>query len=293
MARPCADAPAAITQRPIVIQFWHKATDSASMTQWVMPAISAAPGRGAFTVCGVAVAKPTATSAALPIAQQVPDLLFLGLKSSNDVAFEVVPDPGIPLPVPPSPAPSVCPLGRLVRGASPTLLLQYQSPTGSKLRMLTLSGWVNVEISDFPVAGWTTADTKSGQDSRIAGIWTLADYWHDSDFSGIVANTLAAILVTDADDATLVARSRAQRVREAAAEVIGLAYDTKTPKDEQVRLRTLLYGNSKTGELGAITRYQQELASEERASPSDQQIQQKLQATRETELGPQSFVGDR
>jgi uncharacterized protein YjbI with pentapeptide repeats len=128
-------------------------------------------------------------------------------------------------------------------------------------------------------------DNKAGQDARIAGIWTLSDYWHDPQYSGTVANALAAVLATDPDDNSTIAFSKVKRLRQAAAIVIGNAIDEKTALAEATRLRILLYGDGPKGLLGAVTRYQQNLSTLKGAlfakGEDIQSVEDSLQNTRE------------
>jgi uncharacterized protein YjbI with pentapeptide repeats len=128
-------------------------------------------------------------------------------------------------------------------------------------------------------------DAKSGQDARIAGIWTLVDYWHDPQYSDTLANALAAILATDPDDASPQAMTKVQRLRLTAAAVIGKAITETTSRAEGERLRKLLYGDGPSGTLGAVTRYQQDLSALKtsllKGKQNTESMDLSLQATRE------------
>jgi hypothetical protein len=45
----------------------------------------------------------------------------------------------------------------------------------------------------------SNGDDPKTTDGRIAGVWSLSQYWHDPRYSQIAASTLGAILVTNAD----------------------------------------------------------------------------------------------
>ena len=128
-------------------------------------------------------------------------------------------------------------------------------------------------------------DSKSGQDARIAGIWTLMDYWHDPHYSETLANAVAAILATDPDDTSPQAMTKVQRLRLTAAAVIGKAITETTSRAEGERLRKLLYGDGPSGTLGAVTRYQQDLSALKTSllekKQSTESVDLSLQATKE------------
>jgi hypothetical protein len=79
---------------------------------------------------------------------------------------------------------------------------------------------------------------------RIPSLWLLQQFW-DPEHERVLANTLAGLIASDTDES----------VMEACAEVIGYAYNEKTPLQVQERLKELLYGN-RAGLVGIVIRAQ-------------------------------------
>jgi hypothetical protein len=98
------------------------------------------------------------------------------------------------------------------------------------------------ELKHFDELLRGASDGRACTSQRVALIWALEKYWTPA-YELILANALASMIAVDPD----------QAVMESCAEVIGNAYGEKTPAEDQVRLRDLLYGD-KTGNIGVVLR---------------------------------------
>jgi hypothetical protein len=126
-------------------------------------------------------------------------------------------------------------------------------------------------------------DPKGGNDGRIAGIWSLSQYWRDPRYQQILASTLSAILITDPTTLDAKEETKTQLVRQAAAEVIGTAIYSGMNINDAKKLRSLLYGEGDKGALGTVTVDQQYLTNllHSHDAEDDDVVNDKLFATRE------------
>jgi hypothetical protein len=123
-----------------------------------LPSLSSARGSPSLTICATAAARPMAGAPALPMAQFLPDLLYLGVQSGGALSFREVPDPNPTGPPGPFGRPQTCLFKQLVRGAFPTLIGWGLQVGDQKLKMLTQAGWVTTNITQAAFAGWSAAD---------------------------------------------------------------------------------------------------------------------------------------
>jgi hypothetical protein len=116
-------------------------------------------------------------------------------------------------------------------------------------------------------------DKQATPARRVAGIWSLSQMWASRKYDGLLASSLAAILVTDDD----------HFVRIAAADVIGLGISEETPIDLKRSRVKLLYGSTDGYSMGTVTahniEFQRMIANPGRKPESDDS--DRLQATRE------------
>jgi hypothetical protein len=143
-------------------------------------------------------------------------------------------------------------------------------------------------------------DKNGTYEQRIAGVWSLSDYWHNAKYSTTVANALSAITASSTDGRGPDNATGADELRQAAADAIGQAITVAAdgsdePQDpETVRTRILLYGDARPGKgnPGTITRVHQALWSSKAALLADKanlqehmadlaDVERRLRATRE------------
>jgi hypothetical protein len=111
----------------------------------------------------------------------------------------------------------------------------------------------------FLAAMHDASDEQKGADTRIAGLWSLGNYW-DSEYIVLAANVLSTAISTGSDTDTLPNAELKQPIRLAAAEVVGGAISGNPYQfdDHQYQraknLSRLLYGVGQTGEPGVLTR---------------------------------------
>jgi hypothetical protein len=85
-------------------------------------------------------------------------------------------------------------------------------------------------------------NANSSPAARFVAAWSLVPYWTREQYDDLLANGLAAILISDPE----------QAVRLAAADVLGVAIRPDTSTSRKKRLARLLYGSSETWDVGAV-----------------------------------------
>jgi len=111
----------------------------------------------------------------------------------------------------------------------------------------------------FLTAMHDASDEQKGADTRIAGLWSLGNYW-DSEYNVLAANVMSTAISTGSDTDTLPNAELRQPIRLAAAEVVGGAITGNPYQFDDLQyqraknLSRLLYGVGQTGEPGILTR---------------------------------------